>query len=48
MPLAWLAPDLAEQILKGRQPRSMTIGALTKQPLPIRWEDQRRLFATYE
>ena len=46
LPLAWLAPDLKEAILTGRQPRAVSLGALTKQPLPVNWDDQRRLFAT--
>jgi len=45
MPLAWLAPDLVELILDGRQPRALSLGALTKQPLPADWGEQRALFA---
>jgi len=45
MPLAFLAPDLAQQILEGRQPDALSLGALTKKPLPMAWEEQRRLFA---
>jgi site-specific DNA recombinase len=45
MPLAWLAPDLVEAILAGKQPAAVSLGALTKQPLPIEWEAQRKLFA---
>ena len=44
LPLAWLAPDLLQMILEGRQPRALNVAALTKSPLPIGWEDQRRLF----
>jgi hypothetical protein len=44
MPLAWLAPDLAQQILEGRQPRAISLGALTRSPLPLDWNDQRALF----
>lgn len=43
IPLAWLAPDLVQAILDGAQPAALSLGALTKQPLPIRWEDQRAL-----
>ena len=44
MPLAWLAPDLVEQILTGRQPAAVSLGALTRSPLPMDWDAQRRLF----
>ena len=44
LPLAWLAPDLVELILKGRQPAAISLGALTRRPLPVSWEDQRQLF----
>jgi hypothetical protein len=46
MPLAWLAPDLVEAILNGRQPRALSLGALSKEPLPLDWDEQRRLFGT--
>jgi site-specific DNA recombinase len=45
-PLAFLAPDLAEQILEGRQPRAVSLGALIKRPLPMDWSEQRILFDT--
>jgi site-specific DNA recombinase len=41
LPLAYLAPDLVEQILVGRQPRALTLAMLTKQPLPLDWDEQR-------
>ena len=44
LPLAWLAPDLVEQILQGRQPPALSLGALTREPLPVSWEHQRQLF----
>jgi DNA invertase Pin-like site-specific DNA recombinase len=47
LPLAYLAPDLVATILDGRQPRSMTLQALTAKPLPRVWEDQQRLFASF-
>jgi len=46
-PLAWLAPDLAEQILHGHQPAALSLGALMKQPLPMDWDEQRQLFAAW-
>ena len=45
LPLAYLAPDLVDAIIEGRQPRTMTLQSLTAEPLPRTWEDQRRLFA---
>ena len=47
MPLAYLAPDLAEQILVGRQPAAMTLSALTQEPLPLDWQAQRERFAVF-
>ncbi|HEV2364012.1 MAG TPA: hypothetical protein VGS12_07415 [Caulobacteraceae bacterium] len=47
LPLAWLAPDLVEAILDGRQPPTMTLSALTAKALPEDWVEQRRLFEGY-
>lgn len=44
LPLAYLAPDIVAQILQGRQPRAVSLGALTAAPLPADWEVQRRRF----
>jgi hypothetical protein len=44
MPLAWLAPDLVEDILDGRQPARLTLSKLIKRQLPMDWEAQRALF----
>jgi hypothetical protein len=42
--LAFLAPDIVEMILEGRQPHSMTIASLKRAcPLPMSWPEQRRL-----
>lgn len=41
LPLAYLAPDLVEMILAGRQPRTLTVSALTTKPLPLDWNAQR-------
>jgi len=46
LPLAYLAPDLTDAILAGRQPRSVSLAALTAQPLPMDWAAQRALLAT--
>ena len=45
LPLAYLAPDLTEAVLKGAQPRSVSLAGLTAQPLPLDWSEQRRRFA---
>jgi len=44
LPLAYLAPDLAEMILAGRQPRCVSLASLTAKPLPLDWQRQRALF----
>jgi DNA invertase Pin-like site-specific DNA recombinase len=46
LPLAYLAPDLVEAILDGRQPQALSLGALIAKPLPMDWSEQRRLFAS--
>ena len=45
LPLAYLAPDLSEAILKGEQRRAMSLAALTNEPLPADWAAQRARFA---
>lgn len=47
LPLAYLAPDLVTMILEGRQPRAMSLQALTGKPLLRAWDDQRRLFESF-
>jgi hypothetical protein len=43
LPLAFLAPDIIEAILEGRQPVDLTPRRLLRIGiLPLRWEDQRR------
>jgi site-specific DNA recombinase len=41
LPLAYLAPKLTEAILEGRQPRGLTLGALTRLRLSADWNAQR-------
>ena len=44
--LAFLAPDLKQAILEGRQPVSLTVTALQRAvPLPLSWAAQRRKFS---
>jgi hypothetical protein len=44
-PLAYLAPDITSAILEGRQPRALSLAGLTARPLPMNWEEQRRVVA---
>ena len=44
LPLAFLAPDIVEAILDGRQPTDLTARRLRRlRPIPEDWADQRRL-----
>jgi len=43
LPLALLAPDIVEAILKGRQPVELTAARLKRIRLPLSWVEQRRL-----
>lgn len=47
LPLAYLAPDLSALVLAGRQPRTMTLTALTSAPLPLDWAEQRDRFRSF-
>jgi site-specific DNA recombinase len=40
--LAFLAPDIQNAILDGRQPAGLTLGDLLSRPLPLDWDVQRR------
>jgi site-specific DNA recombinase len=43
LPLAFLAPDIVEAIVEGRQPVVLTVRKLIRlKPLPALWADQRR------
>lgn len=41
LPLAYLAPDLIEMILDGRQPHALTLSTLLAKTLPLDWVAQR-------
>ena len=44
LPLAFLAPDITEAILAGRQPPELTAETLIKRiDLPLHWDDQRAM-----
>jgi site-specific DNA recombinase len=40
---AYLAPDIVEAIVEGRQPRTLTVKLLLK-GIPLDWSDQRVAF----
>jgi hypothetical protein len=39
LPLAYLAPGMVEDILKGTQPRTMTLGAVLEEGVGLRWKE---------
>ncbi len=47
LPLAFLAPDLVEAIIDGRQPPRLSLNGLIDAALPLRWRDQRALFSRF-
>ena len=47
LPLAFLAPDLVQVILTGRQPAGLTLSTLLATPLPLTWDDQRTRFRAF-
>ncbi len=47
LPLAFLAPDLIETIIDGRQPARLSLISLIRARLPLRWDEQRALFARF-
>jgi hypothetical protein len=48
LPLAFLAPNIVESILDGRQPPSLTTSELINPKLPLCWAEQRRLLGFVE
>lgn len=42
--LAFLAPDIQQIILTGRQPDPLTLALLMKEEIPLLWSDQKRKF----
>lgn len=38
-----LAPDIIEQVVRGRQPVGLTVKSLERLP-PLDWDEQRRLY----
>lgn len=42
--ISCLAPDIIEAIVVGRQPKSLTLKSLLREPLPLDWQAQRERF----
>jgi hypothetical protein len=42
--LAFLAPDIQQQVLMGRQPTGLTLKRLTGSEMPLGWQEQRNRF----
>ena len=42
LPIAYLAPDITEAIIDGRQPETLLLDKLTNTKLPLAWTDQRK------
>ncbi len=47
LPLGFLAPDLSQAIIEGRQPPALTLAGLLSAHVPIGWREQRALFARF-
>jgi site-specific DNA recombinase len=47
LPLAYLAPDLTEEILQANQPRFLMLKHIRSIDIPLDWRAQRALFARY-
>jgi hypothetical protein len=46
--LTLLAPDIIEQWMAGRQPRRLTLMWFQRNRLPVDWQAQRELLASFE
>jgi len=48
LPLAFLSPQIVEDILKGKQAQNLTAYGLKRlSPLPMNWEDQAKLLSNH-
>jgi len=47
LPLAYLAPDLTQEILQANQPRFLMLKHIRSIDIPLDWRAQRALFARY-
>ena len=41
-------PDIVERLLAGRQPRRLTLIWFQRNPIPVDWQEQRRVIASFE
>ncbi len=48
MRLTLLAPDIIERLLAGRQPRRLTLIWFQRNPIPVDWQAQRQVIASFE
>ncbi|MEK7678657.1 MAG: hypothetical protein AAB356_00555 [Deltaproteobacteria bacterium] len=48
MRLALLAPDIIDAIMDGREPDGLTFKMITVKPVPVSWQEQRKLFGFEE
>jgi len=46
--LTLLAPDIIERLLAGRQPRRLTLIWFQRNPIPVDWQAQRQVIASFE
>lgn len=46
--LTLLAPDIVERLLAGRQPRRLTLIWFLRNPIPVDWQQQRRVIGSFE
>ncbi len=46
--LTLLAPDIIERMMAGRQPRRLTLMWFQRNRLPVGWQAQRQLMASFE
>ena len=46
--LTLLAPDIIEQLMAGRQPRRLTLMWFQRNRLPVDWQAQRDIIASFE
>ena len=44
--LAYLAPDIQDAILSGRQPVGLTLEQLVRSDIPLDWAEQRRRYGS--
>lgn len=44
LPLSFLSPEIIEAILRGEQPRHLTLANFTSQKIPASWDSQRHQF----